>query len=523
MAASQATSAAQEPAYGQGAPFLGTARRPGAARSPPPLSRGLVLRVQTTAGNAAVGALLKSRRPVERSGPAEAGARMEPPAALREAAASRRPAQDPAPIRQLLPGRRRLQRSVNSPAGGCGICYGDVMAAGTAAHQVVQAELLRVFGDQVLAEEEILRWGRDKRAPPKLIPPPGDENSKLDLWIDKAQTGFLDMAVSSGEGYLIGEIKPANPGGVLEADKDLLWYEQQLEAFGFTSERLAIPPPPMSLPFIDPLAPQCPQELKVIKWPKPDGIYLYYCEPDFKVLKRDPRCKCKRPPSEDESAAQAVQAAQSDETSAETRIEPELAPYREAIDEQLVATGMAFQPVAIVAPEDIYIRLIGEPRAEKMLDRMRFHGLDPQRNPVMGFHNLWVTMLGLGAAAYGVTTTVVVAPLALEMAGGTAAGGLAAAGTTTGAAGGELIPLFRSAAAAAEPIAKAAGVLLVVWTGSQTGAAQAQTLEVGAISAVPLSELEVTDPTGLGLGASVAHNGERLVVVGFAGPAEGRP
>jgi len=41
--------------------------------------------------------------------------------------------------------------------------------------------------------------------------------------------------IQDTEGYLIGEIKPANAAGVLEADKDLLWYEQPLGAFGFAA------------------------------------------------------------------------------------------------------------------------------------------------------------------------------------------------------------------------------------------------------------------------------------------------
>ena len=472
-----------------------------------PVSPAMLLRLQSSAGNAAVGALLGSRRAAGDGGrPSADRGRVSAPAALRESAASRRT------VRRVAARRTLIQRSVGSPAGGCGICFPSPKEAGKAAHKIVQAELRRAFGHQIITEQMV----------PKATVqvPTDDDDGELDLLVPapvapktKKKKGFLDVAVPSEGGYLIGEIKPANVAGILSADRQLLRYEIELEGFGFTTERLKIPAPPMSLPFIDPLAPECPQMLTVVKWPQPDGIYLYYCEPDFKDLVR--RCPCRGGRRQAKSQAVAAQPAQTAPATGVTELEPELRQYQPAIEQQLAHTGLAGQSLAIVAPEDIYITLIGDPRAEKMLDRMRFHGLDPKRNPVIGYHHMWITMLGLAAAT---EATVVMAPIALELG---AAG--AAAGGTTAAAGGEVIAFTHAAAVAAEPLAKAAGVLLVVWSGTRAGDAHAQTQHVGAIIGVPVTELTVRGSDTLGLGASVEHNGRRFVVVGFAGLQECLP
>jgi hypothetical protein len=143
---------------------------------------------------------------------------------------------------------------------------------------------------------------------------------------------------------------------------------------------------------------------------------------------------------------------------------------------------------------------------ERTLELMRFHGLDPRRNPVIGYHNLWVTLVGLYAAA---EATVVAAPFALEALGAEAA---AAAGGETLA---EVIPLF---AESAEAVAKAAGVVLVVWVGTRAAEAKAfTTKEVGAIVAVPVRELATKGGDALRLGSDVVYGGADYVVVGFAG------
>ncbi len=81
----------------------------------------------------------------------------------------------------------------------------------------------------------------------------------------------------------------------MQADLDLMWYEAQISRFfNMRVGRMRLPPPPISLTFPNPQAPGCPaQQLNVIRWPQPAGIYLYSCEPDFSVLVRDPRCRCR--------------------------------------------------------------------------------------------------------------------------------------------------------------------------------------------------------------------------------------
>jgi hypothetical protein len=152
------------------------------------------------------------------------------------------------------------------------VCYGHPRNAGIAAHAIIAAAFRATYGFQVLTELEF------------LAPSPGDDN------------GRLDLAVPTAEGFDIGEIKPANAAGLLDGDRDLLWYELQLaRLFNMRVGRMTLPPPPMTLSFPNPQAPGCPsQELIVERWPQPGGIYVYSCEPDFSVLVRDERCRCDR-------------------------------------------------------------------------------------------------------------------------------------------------------------------------------------------------------------------------------------
>ncbi len=161
-----------------------------------------------------------------------------------------------------------IQRSPGSPAGGCGICFGSPANAGTAVHSIVELEFETLYGPDIVQTEF------------PLLPSTGDDN------------GRLDLSVFTGNRVGIGEIKPANPRGLLQGDLDLMWYEDQLEALGFDVGRLNLPPPLLPIPFRDPLALNCPaQELFVN--PPVHGIYTYYCEPDFSVLRS--RCRCGQP------------------------------------------------------------------------------------------------------------------------------------------------------------------------------------------------------------------------------------
>ena len=167
----------------------------------------------------------------------------------------------------LPPRVRRLRRSIGSPAGGCGICYGTPAAAGIAAHSIIQLEF-EAMHPMLFTEFP-------------LLPAPGDDN------------GRLDLALPTPLGLLIGEIKPANPAGLLQGDIDLFWYENQLRLFHLpVAGRLTLPPPPPPIVFPNPGLPgSCYQELTIL--PPVHGIYMYYCEPDFAVLRASPACQCK--------------------------------------------------------------------------------------------------------------------------------------------------------------------------------------------------------------------------------------
>ena len=201
-----------------------------------------------------------------------------PPLARAVAARAAAPAAGPTLARAVAspsgpprPTRRVLQRSPGSPAGGCGVCHGTPRAAGIVAHEIIG----RAF--------EMYYRGLVHREFPFVAPAPGDEN------------GRLDLVMPTPTGFDIGEIKPANAAGLLQADLDLMWYEAQISRFfNMRVGRMTLPPPPMSLVFPNPQAPGCPaQQLNVMRWPQPGGIYLYSCEPDFSVLVRDPRCRCR--------------------------------------------------------------------------------------------------------------------------------------------------------------------------------------------------------------------------------------
>jgi Domain of unknown function (DUF4157) len=165
-----------------------------------------------------------------------------------------------------------IQRDRGSPAGGCGLCFGGNLGdVGTLAHQRVEETFTAAYGGFLMTELELRAIG--------LAPSPGDEN------------GVLDLAHLSGPGKIsIGEIKPANAGGLLEADRDLLWYELQLERRGFTVDRLMLQTPgPLlvgAVPFPTRAPPDCLQFQSLFCDPPvtPGGIYLYWCSPDFKEL-----------------------------------------------------------------------------------------------------------------------------------------------------------------------------------------------------------------------------------------------
>ncbi len=163
-----------------------------------------------------------------------------------------------------------VARLPNSPAGGCGVCYGTPANAGIAAHNIIEAAFVAM---NPTVQVEV-----------PLLPSPADDN------------GRLDLAVLTGPGSIaIGEIKPANPAGLLRGDMDLRWYETQLEQLGMKVSRLILPPPLQGLPFPTLAAPPCIPEQLLYVDPPALGIYTYWCTPDYAQLVG--RCRCdNRPP-----------------------------------------------------------------------------------------------------------------------------------------------------------------------------------------------------------------------------------
>jgi hypothetical protein len=161
-----------------------------------------------------------------------------------------------------------LQRSIGSAAGGCGVCYRTPGSAGTAAHTEIMRAFRAYYGPTVLTNVHLPATA------------PGDSS------------GFLDLAEHAIDGFRIGEIKPANVVGLLQGDVDLFWYEDQLRKLGTPSRRMRLPPPPVTLTMPEPRAPNCPSQ-RLIVMPPIRGIYLYYCEPDFAQLVRNPNCRCR--------------------------------------------------------------------------------------------------------------------------------------------------------------------------------------------------------------------------------------
>jgi hypothetical protein len=165
---------------------------------------------------------------------------------------------------------RGIQRLPGSDAGGCGVCYGTPKAAGIAAHEEIQT----AFGPRFHPEFSL---------PPSVT----DDN------------GRLDLAILTGRNTVdIGEIKPANPAGLIQGDLDLFWYEDQLTKLGFRVRRLTLPPPIASISFPSLAPPPCPPTQQLFVDPPAHGIYTYWCTPDFKEL--IPKCPCRKQQPEGE-------------------------------------------------------------------------------------------------------------------------------------------------------------------------------------------------------------------------------
>lgn len=206
-----------------------------------------------------------------------------------------------------------------------------------------------------------------------------------------------------------------------------------------------------------------------------------------------------------------------------TSVYPELQTYLPAMREEFerkFKTRPVGDNYVIVASRDLYIKLVGDPRMERTLELMRVRGLEPRRNPVIGYHNLWVTLVGIYAA---LEATVVVAPFALELAAGAGGGAAVAEGVAAAEGGAEVISLAAARAAASAPAvtdaAKAAAVLLVAWVGLRSSSAAAtpfETKDVGTVEAVPVGALTLDPSARLTLGTNISYAGKPFVVVGAA-------
>lgn len=166
--------------------------------------------------------------------------------------------------------RENIQRLEGSPAGGCGVCYGDPGSVGSAAHPIIERAFKEQYGERLQPEFP-------------LAPSPTDENGRLDL-----------AELTGPDQTNIGEIKPANPAGLLRGDMDLIWYEKKLKELGFSVGRLILPPPLRAIKFPTLAPPPCPPTQDLYVNPPVIGIYTYWCAPDFAELIG--RCPCRTPP-----------------------------------------------------------------------------------------------------------------------------------------------------------------------------------------------------------------------------------
>jgi hypothetical protein len=166
-----------------------------------------------------------------------------------------------------------IHRLRGSPAGGCGLCYGSTKEVGKEAHKRIQSAFRSKYGSLILSETEM----------PVVSPSSGDESGRLDL----ASPIALDEIA-------IGEIKPANLAGVLQGDLDLFWYEDQLRGLGMKTQRLRLPPPLEPIPFPTLAPPNCPQYQNLYVDPPFEGVYTYWCIPDFSQLIKTCKCNDKR-------------------------------------------------------------------------------------------------------------------------------------------------------------------------------------------------------------------------------------
>jgi hypothetical protein len=172
-----------------------------------------------------------------------------------------------------------IQRYITKePAGGCGICYDIAYPglapanAGRVAHDVIETAFKARY---LLGVREF-----PFSSPTDTLP---EGNYRLDL------------AIQTLTGFMIGEIKPANPRGLTQGLTDLAFYrtEMQLAFPNTTIELMGVRIPiGTGLPMPDPIAQAagCLQQMIGVI-PMAPGLYGYFCEPPFSQARS--RCSCR--------------------------------------------------------------------------------------------------------------------------------------------------------------------------------------------------------------------------------------
>jgi hypothetical protein len=282
------------------------------------------------------------------------------------------------------------------PAGGCGVCYGETSpkpqaAAGTVAHQVVQAAAQSYFGAY---------------ARPELpFSSPNDEN------------GRLDLLVATKGGFKIAEIKPSNPQGEQDGIRDIQWYKDKLQEtyphmkIELLDERI---PVGQGLEMPDPVARAtgCPPQ-KLAVAPMRLGVYGYWCAPPFSQLRRICSCRRRRR-RQDEPAEQRDTKRASKEAAKRVRVYVEGAhPYFNDYANNLpYMEAPAGHEFIVVIDDSIYQSVVKDAESRQLQHTQRLlRPVDPREIPIIQVEPALVTagiLLAPFVAAVAIAVIVVV-------------------------------------------------------------------------------------------------------------------
>lgn len=292
------------------------------------------------------------------------------------------------------------------PAGGCGVCYGETSpkphaAAGTVAHQVVQAAAQSYFGAY---------------ARPELpFSSPNDEN------------GRLDLLVATKGGFKIAEIKPSNPQGEKDGVRDIQWYKDKLQetyphmTVELLDERI---PVGQGLEMPDPVARAsgCPPQ-KLAVAPMRLGVYGYWCAPPFSQLRRICSCRRRRR-RKDETAEQRKTKQASKEAAKRVRVyvegvHPYFHDYANNLPYMEAPVGHEF---VVVIDDSIYQSVVKDAESRQLQQTQRLlRPVDPREVPIIQVEPALVTagilVAPFVAAAAIAVIVVVLIPATPELVG----------------------------------------------------------------------------------------------------------